>query len=219
MVRNYSRFYDVRPHDVLDVECYDTAGAVTCTKGTGQWIVYDANLKTILARGSVQDGLMDGEWNGWTRLSDSVKYIENYKKGYLISGTGFDRSGRAFPFKKEFEIATCRLAAIDYIKVIRSRTKVSKDASGNKISLDDIVVSFIIESDGQLSHFETTGSTDSLFKESVMSAVLKTSTWDPHKYFGIPMRTRLTFPLRVSGKYVDQGYLTQGRYKEEVLGF
>ena len=216
------KYFGAQVYDVdkqIYLECYDRSGVATCKNRNGQWTIYDSNFKSVLLEGNIKNGVRDGEWKGATGLADSIKYIYKYKKGELLSGTGFDKTGRAYPFTSEIEGASCRLGVVDYLLILRGRIELPKDASGSKVSIDNLAISFIIETDGRCSNIETIGSTDSVFEESVKSAVLKGGNWNPRRYFGIPLRTKMTIPLKYIGEYAGRMYLKEAWYQEQVLGF
>lgn len=87
----------------LKWECYDNKGLQICKEGNGRWLTYDDNYTYVSSSGQVKDGRMDGEWRGIIWDVDSIKYVVNYNKGLWRSGIGYDRYGKAYPFKKERE--------------------------------------------------------------------------------------------------------------------
>ena len=202
------------------VDCYTSSGTSTCVKGNGQWTDYDQNFTSIISQGTIKKGRQDGDWKGTIRSGgDSIKYILTYKNGEFIGGTGFDKSGKACPFTREIEPASCRLGMVDYLSLIRSRINLPKDQNGKKMPLEDFTLSFVIETDGQLSHIEAIGSTDSAFNESLQSAVLKSGSWTPRKYLGIPFRTKITVPLKYNGSFSGEAYIKNVWYKETLRSF
>jgi len=191
---------------------YDADGNQLCKNGNGKWVTYFDDYKTSKLHGQVSGGEMDGDWHFITFRPDTIKYTSKYKKGFLISSVGYDKHGNAFPFQKEQERASYKTNAITFLEVLRSRIKIPKDTNGNKLSVDTAHISFIIEKDGHLDGFSILGDVDPKLKEAVFAGLEKCRGWNPERYFGVPFRTQIVFPLSEI-----HGYIPDGRYRKELM--
>jgi hypothetical protein len=201
-------------------ECYDTTGNMICKEGLGKMILYDRDYKHVKLEGSVVNGYMDGEWHGVAVVPDTIKYICQYKKGSLVSSVGYDRKGNTYPFKKEFEKADYRSGPLVFLDRLRNHIKLPKDASGNKMTIDTMHVSFIVERDGKLSEFGISGDVDSKLKDVIFSALEKSNEWTPSKVYGIPFRTMIVLPLGEISGWNNGKVATYQKsiwYKERIL--
>jgi hypothetical protein len=192
-------------HHVMTLfwECYTDKGDMICKDGNGQWLLYDKGYNRVINQGPVKNGYQDGEWNGTTVWPDSIKYTYMYKDGYKLGGIGYDKSGKAYPFKTEMEHASYKDKGGPpaFIQSVRNHLKWPRDDDGKKISIDTMHVSFIIEKDGQLGTFGVIGSINDNVKEALIDALKQYNGWTPGKYYGMPHRTRLILPLQYSADY------------------
>lgn len=197
---------------------YDINGNELCKNGNGKWIAYFDDYKTIKFEGQVANGEMEGEWHYTTFWPDTIKYTRKYKKGFLVSSIGYDKHGNAFPFQNEQERASYKTGQITFLEVLRSRIKLPKDTNGKKMSMDTAHVSFIIEKDGHIDKFSILGDVDPKLREAVFAGLEKCHGWNPERYFGVPVRTQIVFPLsEVSGFLPDGRYHRALMYQERVL--
>jgi len=179
------------------IECRDTTGAVICENGNGKWNTYDYAFKNVLLSGAIEKGVQEGEWSGSETHYDTIKYSYKYvyKHGKRLSSTGFDKSGREYPFMYETVMAKYKEGAINFLDLFVDHIKTPRDANGKKMSLDSIYVSFIVEKDGRLTNLQSIGNVDPLLKEALATALAKSPNWTPTKFWGIPLRTKVIFPL------------------------
>jgi len=204
-------------------DCYDETGNVICKEGNGRWIAYDDSGSRIMYQGPIKDGLMDGTWTGKIFTPDTINYTFLFKNGLVKSSAGYDKAGKAYPFNNEFERATYRSGPLVFLERLRSRIKLPKDtATGGKMSIDTMHISFVVERDGKLSQFEMNGNVDPQLKEAVFAALEKSNEWIPSKVYGVPFRTRIILPLGVvSGwntKYKGwESYHKEIWYNEKII--
>lgn len=184
-------------------EFYTTKGDKICDKGNGRWITYDGNYKPI-AEGEVKDGLFEGEWHGKTLEADSIRYTYIYKKGEFVSGVGYDKNGTSYSFKQYVEQSSISLRPFDYVEIITKYFKGLKDV--NQRFIDTARVSFIIEKNGSLSSVKLVDNDNTLLNEYVKTALSQFKDVIPQKYYGIPIRTRMILPLRISS---DMSLITE----------
>lgn len=206
-------------HSALDWECYDENGRLICKEGNGRWLVYDENFKAIVLSGLIKNGKREGEWVGNRMLIDSIKTMYNYKGGLLLSARSIDKTGKVYPFKADTEPAYYWSGSFNFLKFILANLKLPKDTNREKISADDVIVSFIVEKDGHLSPPEMSADIDPRLKDAIAAAFSKSKNWTPRKNFGVPVRAKLTFSLKYIIDYVDEGFLHKIFYGEEQVGY
>lgn len=174
---------------------YDEAGIQICKSGNGQWVRYDED-GNIQEQGAVKNGLPEGEWKG-IHHHLSINYTRNYHNGKLISSTGFDQTGKAYPFTTDFQQAYYNKEDPDYfIEILHNKFKIPKDANGVKVHLDTIHFSFIIEKNGRITNAGILESKDTLLNNSLNEALQNGEKWSPIIYYGVPVRTKMYFAYK-----------------------
>ena len=146
---------------------------------------------------------MNGEWQGYDILEDTVKYNGNYNMGSLISGFGYDKKGAAYPFKT-FEGPTVykRGDVFAFLTDLNRHLILPKNEKGKKINIDSVHISFIIEKDGRLDDMEVTGGKNAELETALNEAVKKCGEWAPCTYYGLPFRSRFVVSLKIK-EYFD----------------
>ena len=200
-------------------ECYNTAGEMITSEGKGEWIIYDNHYKNIVFSGPVNNGLMEGEWHGKDMILDSINFTSKFHKGIFVSGTGYDRSGKAYPYTHQTERITYKGGPLTFMEIFKSYLKVPKGADGKKLSLDDVKISFVVEKDGHVTQFESSGNSDAVMIKALEDALAKCRDWVPGRFYGIPCRTKITLPVDFFHGYVNNGYLKAISFEEHFLGF
>ncbi len=204
---------DAEPSAVLFLDCYDASGKLICKDGNGTWITVDIEFNPLV-KGPVKDGSFDGEWHGLEKRTDSITYIYKYNKGKFDSGVGYDKSGKAYPFKDDIEKAAFKDNPIVFLDELYGHLKIPKDENGKKMSLDSVQISFIVEKDGSLSTPEVLNNENDALKSALATALSKCGKWMPWKEYGVPIRAQIIMPLKkIEGDYK---FL---RYDENPLGF
>jgi len=221
-------------------ECYDKDGNMTCKGGNGLWSYYDQDFNIVTLSGMVKNGYQDGIWHGDTHRSDSIKYTYTYKRGVLTDRTGFDRSGKSYPF--DYVIETEGYYAYKYrymagekdvggpvafVKDVRTNLKWPRDENGKKIAIDTMHVIFTIEGEGTLSNISLLGDVNPKVNAAIVAAVKQCKNWHPVRYYGIPLKTIIVCPLSYTGKYYDGappvnvpiGYMTEDGVNPEMHAY
>jgi antitoxin component YwqK of YwqJK toxin-antitoxin module len=201
----------------LKWEFYDKDGNMICENGNGKWVEYERDNITIRFEGSVKQGKMDGEWQGRLTNPDTVRYVYKYNNGNIVSSTGYDRKGNAYPFQEEIQKAHYKSSGLTFIEVLRSHIKIPRDTSGRKMSMDTLHISFVIEKDGHLSGYKILGGVNQQLRDAVFAGLDKINGWTPQKVFGVPFRTELTFPLSEISGFSGNYYVKNVEWKERVL--
>lgn len=198
-------------------DCYDDKGNAICKEGNGRWITYDDSCKYIQYGGPVKNGLMEGTWTGKIFEPDTINYTFLFKDSRVQSSVGYDKNGKAYPFKNEFERATYRSGPLVFLERLRNRIKLPKDADGKKMSIDTMHVSFVVERDGKLSQFEISGTVAQQVKDVVFAALEKSNEWIPSKVYGVPFRTRVILPLSEVSGWNNVYYLKEIQFTDVII--
>jgi len=203
---------------ILGWECYDNRNNMICHDGNGEWLMYDPDFKNIVLSGKLKDGLPDGQWKGNTMRSDSIKFNYNFVNGTCKSSIGYDQAGVAYPFTVSKVFANYKYGGlVEFVKILRSRLSIPKDSNGNKINIDTVHFTFIVEKDGQMSNIEPCGKVNPALKEAIILAAKKCNNWNPTQYYGVPFRTKLVLSLNPTEGYGDNYYAWSIDAKGQVL--
>jgi hypothetical protein len=218
---SYVKKWIVQPQPFLNNailwECYDDKGNQICENGNGKWIIYDTEGKNIILHGQVINGVMDGEWDGAAMGDDSIKYICKYNKGKSLSAISYS-NGLTYSFSADVEYATYKNGNLfDFLNTLRMHFKLPRDINGNKINIDTVHVSFIIGKDGRVSNVETLGTVNPVLNSELNVAATKCHNWNPSKYFGIPVRSRIIMSLKIKERNIDDKVLIKSiDFKREL---
>ncbi|MGZ3752358.1 MAG: hypothetical protein ACXVB0_09380 [Mucilaginibacter sp.] len=201
----------------LKWECYDKEGNVLSQNGNGKWIEYENDYATVRLEGFVKQGNMDGEWQGKLTTPDTIRYVYKYDNGILVSSTGYDHKGNAYPFKEEVQRAHYKGSGLTFIELLRNRIKLPRDSAGKKMSMDTLHVSFVVEKDGHLSDYKVLGKVNQQLKDAIFAGLEKVNGWTPQKLFGVPFRTEITFPLSEISGFRGNAYVKNVEWKERLV--
>lgn len=211
-------------------ECYDKNGNLICNNGNGKWMFYDNNFN-LTTKGPVKNGMQEGEWSGDALYGDSIRYDIKYKEGVFVSGLGYDKTGKAYPFIKDEQppnYGNHTQSILEFISALRRNFKISKDVVPLRSSLDSLVISFTIEKDGTLSDPKILNNTNPQLIAALQQGLAKCGRWNPRRYYGIPLRSRITMPYSEFHGFVDSKgkisddatmYERAASYSEQILGY
>jgi len=171
-------------------ECYDNNGNKICENGNGSWLTYNADFSDVIFSGKVKKGFMNGEWKGYDILEDTVKYTGMFNMGDLTFGAGYDKKGAAHPFKN-FNLQTGykRGGLFAFLDDLNRHLILPKDATGKKMDIDTVHISFVIEKDGRLDELKQLGTGNDQLQAALNDAVKKCGEWTPYMYYGMPYRS------------------------------
>ena len=97
-----------------------------------------------------------------------------------------------------------------------------RDTNGKKMSVDALSIAFVVEKDGRAGDVNIIGDAAPQLIAAIKEAFDKCKNWLPSRLYGIPLRTRMTFPLSFYSGYTDvyhnnnDVYVKQIKFKEEV---
>ena len=224
-IKHISEYRRFSVPKTVNWECYDQNGAKICSEGNGHWLLFDEGFKPLL-EGNVKNGIFDGVWRGATLKSDSVKFTYLFKDGKVISGVGYDKNGKAYPFINDAEPPRYKtgknnyyVSIVSFVSIINSHLKPPRDANGNKMLLDTAHIAFTLEKDGSLSDAELIGNTEPEITKALKQVVDKSGYWTPRTYFGLPIRSRITVSYKITGGFQGYDYVRRISWQEKILNY
>jgi len=174
------------------ITCNDSTGKALADNGSGTWIKYSSDFKSIAEQGDVDGGYEKGEWKGI--LSDSVYYVRNYNRGVITTAACYDNKGHQYPFTYADNIPEFKGGTNGFmqflIRTVRYPTDARQDGEQGRV-----ILTFCVENDGSLTDIEVLKSAGkSLDKEAIR--VMKLSPiWTPAHKGGIPVGCQYSVPL------------------------
>jgi hypothetical protein len=88
------------------------------------------------------------------------------------------------------------------------------------MSIENLHFSFVIENDGALNDIEIVENKDTTLLNALKDALAKCKKWNPRRFCGIPLRSKMTFPLNVTEDLIGgRIYNEKIEYTEKILGF
>ena len=127
----------------------------------------------------------------------------------LTNRIGYDKTGVSFPFQYIMERPGYFRGPVEFAKDIRAHLKWPRDSKGNKISIDTMHISFIIEKDGHFSDITLLGKIDSNVNKAFIDAVQKCRNWAPFRYYGVPFKAKIICALSYKSGYIESATIAQ----------
>lgn len=188
-------------NDVKWLDCYDINGNQVCNNGTGQWINYDSSYKNIIVQGCVIKGSREGEWKQSAQWPDSISCILIYKKNIVVESYGIDKRGIKYPFHESFVSAYIKGNVPSFIQSVKSRLKLQGKYKNEKALIDTMHMTFVVEKDGSMSHYDVLGTVPDEIKSTIVNAMKLCHGWKPAKLYGVPLKTQLILPMSFKKGY------------------
>jgi len=176
------------------VDCYDKEGNMIADNGNGHWLEYIFNIPGYAAEGTIKDGRPEGDWKGELTIPEHIKFIYTFSKGKYAGGKGYDAEGKEYPFISTQEPAKFKDGIMVFSGFIQRNIVLPKDSLGRKIK-DMIWVTFVVEKDGHLADFKVLDSSNPALAAAALDVLKKCPAWIPRKLFGVPLATKITFPI------------------------
>lgn len=171
-------------------ECRDSTGKILATNGEGKWIKYDDDFKTIVAEGTVSKGLEQGPWT----FTINDKYLNAfYKNGILTTAPDYESTGEinaqpdVMPAFKE-DLGTFDRFIWNNVKYPFDDPKAT---TGGRV-----VVSFVVEIDGNLSNFKVISAPGKAFGNAAINVLKLSPPWRAAYAGGKPVRAAYTYPIK-----------------------
>jgi TonB family protein len=194
------KIYIVKNYDeknkVIINSCNDSTGKVLAENGTGHYIEYDKDFKSIFAEGEIVNGVENGEWRG--TVGDSIKYVSIYENGNLKEGTSFDSHGKKYTYAQatiqEPEFKGGMPGFYSFLARNIRYPKYAKESNKQGI----VYVTFIVNNNGELSNLKIVRGLGYGLDEEVLRVLSSSPPWKPAVIFGIPEKMFFTMPVSFS---------------------
>jgi len=190
------QLYAVKTYDKTNqlhlIECRDSTGKVIAQNGNGNWISFDEEFKKTVEEGKITNGSAGGDWHGM--IGDTGKFVCTYKDGMVRSGIGYDKSGKAHPFKEvkitpAYKDGPDAWAAFLIANVTYPAEEKAKHIKGR------VSVTFFIEKDGTISEVEIYRSVSKGLDAEALRVIKLSKLWTPAYEYGMPVRSKITVPI------------------------
>ena len=180
-------------------ECYDSLGMLQVVKGNGYAKVFDNNFKYIYEEGKVKNGKRDSIWKGEDK-SLNLKFVENYKDGLLLTGTGTDDKGVVISYSiSRFASPEFKGGLNRFYNFLGNNIEYPDDARRDYIQ-GTVVLQFVVEKDGTVTDVELKKSVSPSINAEALRVLRKSRKWLPGTEFGRPVRCSYTVPISFSFK-------------------
>ncbi|WP_414000208.1 TonB family protein [Flavobacterium sp. W1B] len=161
--------------------------------GNGEYETTDS--AGIYLKGRIKDGLKDGEWQGYSK-SFSMKFIEFYTEGKLVSGITTDSNGIELPYTALFEKPKSEKGIEHFYKYVGNNLIIPKEALINRIS-GKIYLLFTIEKNGSVVDVRVLKGLDNELDKEAIRVIKNYKKWVPGKMRGVPVRVSHTIPITI----------------------
>lgn len=182
--------FGILPAQVEIVFAKDSLGQDMVIDGNGYYKQYDdLDSNSIEAEGRVVGGKWDGEVTG--KLMDlKLSFIEQYKKGVLISGTSKDSLGNSYVYTHHTSVPRYPKGLDEFSWLLQ------KNLRGIPFK-GRIYVQFFIDVNGDLVEPKILRKLDSAIEEQVLTTLLKSEKWEPARKKGVPYKMKLNLPINL----------------------
>jgi antitoxin component YwqK of YwqJK toxin-antitoxin module len=200
----------VKSKPTLLIECRDSTGNVLAENGKGHWIVLNKYLNEIISEGNIADSSEDGEWRG--SIDDTGRFLCNYQRGKLISGTGYDATGKAYQFTTINVDPMFKGGNNAFKAFLRRNTITSLNLDAHPRMYGTLNVFFTVEKNGQITNVgvkeQYVIGRDEVLNDyynnmcmQVIKAVKLSPPWIPGTIYGIPARLQVTVPVEFNTEH------------------
>ena len=170
----------------------DSTGTVIAENGRGAWIEYDEDFKFVKGKGAILNGLKEGEWQGTP--NDSVTYVCTYSKGNSLAGISHTKSGKEYHFTKDIVWPEFKGGMANFYSFLAHNIHYPAVAKENNIQ-GKVFIGFLVEKDGNLSHFRILRGIGSGCDEEVMRVMKISPPWSPEYRYGIAVTELYNIPI------------------------
>lgn len=162
--------------------------------GNGEYIVIE---KYYEERGKIRDGFEDGEFKG-KNLKNKSTFIENYKKGKLISGITTDSLNIKHYYTQVEQPPGPKIGLHSFHTYIE-RTMDIPTKIRNKV-YGKIYLTFTVDEEGNLIEPKIVKGLGYGLDESVIKAIKGVKKWNPAIIRGIPVPVLYSLPITIVKK-------------------
>lgn len=171
--------------------CRDSTGRVLTENGNGTAVIYSEDFKHILGTGSIKNGVKDGDWTG--TLEDTLSYTANYKNGGLVNGISTSKSGRKYPFSKEYTVPEFTGGMPMFGAYLAKSIRYPMTAIDDKIQ-GQVIVIFTVDPKGNLHDIRPLQGNAVLAREALRVMRLSPK-WQPGTSYGVPVAVTYATPV------------------------
>ena len=177
------------------IECRDSTGVVLAEKGNGKWLTFDDAFIKLTAEGTIKNGLEEGEWHG--AIGDTGRFVGTYHAGKIISGTGYDKSGRAYPFTELSSMPSYKGGIEAFYNFLAHTIHYPRIDRENNVT-GKVFISFFVEKNGTLGDVKIERAPSATLGQEALNAVMRSPAWIPGYQYGMLARIQFTVPVQFS---------------------
>lgn len=172
----------------------DSLGNSQVTNGTGNAELYDADYEYITGKGAVKDGHLDGQWIGELHGTDTLKYIESYANGKMISGQSSDAKGNVYYYTKS-EVQPSYPGGMNAFYQHNLRGIRYPEIAQRGHIQGVARVGFVVQRDGTLSNVRIINEVHPALAAEAMRVVMLSKKWLPGVMKGRPVNVSYVVPI------------------------
>lgn len=166
-------------------------GQQTVIDGNG---FYEETSEKHSDTGNIKNGLKDGIWKG--KYNKNCKYIEEYKKGKLISGTSTDKYNNEY----HYDVLESKPEPIkgmqDFYQHIGRNFKIPNEY---KSLNGKIFIRFIVDKEGKITEPKTIKSLNETLDNEAIRVITSYEKWIPAKQRGQYVKVLYSIPITLRG--------------------
>ena len=179
--------------DYLITASADSTGKATVTDGTGYYIGYNGDFKSVYEEGAVKNGENEGDWTGFdNRLK--AHFTEHYENSKLISGVSTDSAGVTHQYQSRTVEPSFKGGIENFYKYLM-RTMHYPDNAKEKGIQGKVFISFVIKKDGQLKDIKVLRPVSPELDEEALRVIRLSPDWIPGMVLGMVANVQYTIPL------------------------
>lgn len=142
------------------------------------------------ATGEIKNGLKNGNWNGLDRKL-KISFSENFANGKFISGISTDKDSIKHSYNEVEQRPSPKKGINHFYTFVGKKFKSKTNGTGK------IILSFIIEKNGEINEIEVLKGIDNELDKEAIRVLNLYSDWQPGKYRGINVRVLYSLPISI----------------------
>lgn len=164
-------------------------GVKKVTNGNGE---YEESSKKIFGKGTVKNGVKDGEWKGWVDKPE-IKYTENYKDGQFISGKTVDENNIETVYDVLEKKPEPKNGIKDFYSFIAKNYRMpnTPDLKGK------IYITFIVDKDGKILEPKILRDIGYGTGAEAIRVLMNCENWNPGELKGQKVRASYSLPITI----------------------
>lgn len=171
---------------------WDSNGNQKIIDGNGE---YETKTDNYYEIGKLENGLKQGTWQGSIK-SSNLNYHEIYDKGKLTKGTTTDSQNIKYEYTLLSSKGGPKKGLKHFYQFLGSNFNISNEARANNIT-GKIVLSFNIESNGNVSDLKVTNGLGYGLDEEAIRIIKNYKDWIPAKSRGISHKIQYIVPITI----------------------